>query len=263
MSDGPEPQLQTPTEESRRDFVDAYGIDLSRPLYPQVAALGDRYFAWVHTPVRRATLRRLAARPGVPWAGSVRIFDSDRLEPMTHISWRLVLALWLPVVVLLPVVAWRLSGLSAGRIAALMATGLVAWTFAEYVLHRWIFHTAPRGPLGIRAHFLAHGIHHLDPSDKTRLVFPPLLAAGIALVIFAIFTLLLPAPAAMVVMAGLLAGYLVYDMSHYISHHGRVRDRWFRFLSRYHNAHHHREPDAMFGVSSPIWDVVFRSGSRR
>ena len=26
-------------------------------------------------------------------------------------------------------------------------------------------------------------------------------------------------------------------------------------------AHHHRDPDALFGVSSPLWDLVFRTGS--
>ena len=36
-------------------FVDSYGIDLRKPLYHQVAALGEDYFTWVHDPVRKST----------------------------------------------------------------------------------------------------------------------------------------------------------------------------------------------------------------
>ena len=104
--------------------------------------------------------------------------------------------------------------------------------------------TPPRGATAIRAHFLAHGIHHFDPYDASRLVFPPLSGAGIALVLYALLESALPTGMAMAMMSGLLAGYLVYDMSHFISHHGRVRDPWFRFLHRYHKAHHHRESTA-------------------
>jgi len=98
-------------------FVDRFGVDLRKPLYAQVAALGDRYFEWVHTPIRKTTLSRLRAWDQGRWPGSVRIFDSDLLEPMTHISWRLVLAIWVPIVLALLVVArtsFELSGGAAG-----------------------------------------------------------------------------------------------------------------------------------------------------
>lgn len=243
--------------------VDAFGIDLRRPLYPQVANLGDRYFDWVHTPIHRKTLRALAVADHGPWPGSVRIFGSDLLESMTHISWRLVLAIWVPVILALAAVARHGEGLAWGRIAGIWAAGFLVWTLVEYVLHRWFFHTPPRTPGQIRMHFLAHGIHHFDPHDATRLVFPPLSGAGIALVLYLVCELVMPTGAACALMSGLLSGYLVYDMSHYISHHARIRDPWFRYLARYHQAHHHREPEALFGVSSPLWDIVFRTGSSR
>ena len=37
------------------------------------------------------------------------------------------------------------------------------------------------------------------------------------------------------------------DLVHYLGqgrHHGKVSDPWFRYLSRYHKAHHHRDPEA-------------------
>jgi 4-hydroxysphinganine ceramide fatty acyl 2-hydroxylase len=82
------------------------------------------------------------------------------------------------------------------------------------------------------------------------------------LVVFFLLESLLPTGPALTVMSGLLTGYLAYDLSHYISHHGTTGNSWFRFLHRYHLAHHHREPNAKFGVSSPLWDLVFRTGSQ-
>ena len=61
-------------------------------------------------------------------------------------------------------------------------------------------------------------------------------------------------------MAGVLAGYLVYDMTHYFVHHGKARGRWGKFLKSYHLAHHHKHQHRMFGVSQPFWDFVFRTG---
>jgi dihydroceramide fatty acyl 2-hydroxylase len=252
-----------PAHAAEHEFVDSYGIDLRRPLFAQVAALGDRYFAWVHEPVRKTTLRRLRDQDQGRWPGSVRIFASDRLEALTHISWRLVLAIWLPVVLALLVLSVRIMPGDGLAVAGSWAGGLLLWTFVEYVLHRFFFHTAPRSALGIKAHFLAHGIHHYDPFDGTRLVFPIPPAVGIALVLYGLLDLVLPTGVACAVMSGLLSGYLLYDMSHYASHHARARDPWLRFLQRYHNAHHHREPDALFGVSSPLWDLIFRTGSSK
>jgi sterol desaturase/sphingolipid hydroxylase (fatty acid hydroxylase superfamily) len=64
----------------------------------------------------------------------------------------------------------------------------------------------------------------------------------------------------MATMAGLLTGYIAYDMTHYYTHHGKPRSRVGKYLKRYHLAHHHKEPDRLFGVSNPLWDVVFRTG---
>jgi sterol desaturase/sphingolipid hydroxylase (fatty acid hydroxylase superfamily) len=57
--------------------------------------------------------------------------------------------------------------------------------------------------------------------------------------------------------AGFVAGYLVYDMTHYATHHLRPRTRWGRLLRRHHFMHHFRDEGQRFGVSSPLWDWVF------
>jgi sterol desaturase/sphingolipid hydroxylase (fatty acid hydroxylase superfamily) len=57
--------------------------------------------------------------------------------------------------------------------------------------------------------------------------------------------------------AGFLTGYLAYDMLHYAEHHLSMRWAFLKFLKRYHLRHHYKNPDHGFGVSSPVWDVVF------
>ena len=121
----------------------------------------------------------------------------------------------------------------------------------------------PRNRWQRRFHFLAHGIHHKDPWDGTRLVFPILGAIGIALVLFGLFNLVLPLGPSLAAMSGLLVGYLGYDLGHMAWHHAACRRGVLRYLKRYHLAHHFRDQDSRFGVSQPLWDWVFRSGSLR
>ena len=46
-------------------------------------------------------------------------------------------------------------------------------------------------------------------------------------------------------------------MIHYATHHFRLRRGWMKALKRNHMLHHYRTPDMRFGVSSPVWDIVF------
>jgi hypothetical protein len=51
-------------------------------------------------------------------------------------------------------------------------------------------------------------------------------------------------------------------MIHYYTHHGRPRSRWGKYLRAYHLSHHHRHQHRLFGVSQPLWDLIFRTGER-
>jgi len=57
--------------------------------------------------------------------------------------------------------------------------GTLFWTFMEYILHRFVFHSEDmpyfiHHPKFFVAHFLLHGIHHAFPNDHYRIVFPPI-----------------------------------------------------------------------------------------
>ena len=228
-------------------------VDLDAPLLRQVADLGDQYDAWVHRPVRRP--------------GTLRIFQSPWLEALSHVPWWIVPVVWVPVIAILWALAARWQGLPMSHVAGLALAGLLSWTWVEYALHRWVFHFKPRTALGRRIHFLAHGIHHLDPWDASRLVMPPLAAGVIAVPVFLCMygccALLAPAAAlgwALASFGGLLVGYIVYDMTHYFTHHVRPKSAWGKRRKAAHLAHHHKWPNRLYGVSQSFWDIAFRTG---
>jgi cyclopropane-fatty-acyl-phospholipid synthase len=136
------------------------------------------------------------------------------------------------------------------EIAGLALLGLGAWTLAEYVLHRFVLH-------GLRPFRAWHAEHHRRP--QALIGTPTVLSAAlIAMLLF------LPALAlgdlwqASALTFGLLTGYLVYAIAHHATHHWRAGNGWTRQIKRIHALHHYRVgPPAWFGVTSPIWDIVF------
>jgi sterol desaturase/sphingolipid hydroxylase (fatty acid hydroxylase superfamily) len=59
--------------------------------------------------------------------------------------------------------------------------------------------------------------------------------------------------------SGFTLGYVVYDMIHYATHHLPMYGKAMKYLKRYHMLHHFKTPDMRYGVSSPIWDYVFKT----
>jgi len=155
---------------------------------------------------------------------------------------------------------WRsieVERLGMTAVAGLGAAGLVVWSFAEYVLHRFVFHLAPTTPGRRRLQFVLHGIHHEDPHDATRWLMPPAPALLGAAALFLLFRIVLGPVWVQPCFAGFLVGYLTYDYTHWAVHHAAVPTPLGRYLRRRHMLHHFAAPDACWGVTSPLWDWVF------
>jgi sterol desaturase/sphingolipid hydroxylase (fatty acid hydroxylase superfamily) len=202
------------------------------------------------------------SRDAVP----IRLFKSDFLEYFTHITPATILGLWVPVVVILLLVAVldAPAAVFPTYIPLGFLIGLFLWTFAEYTLHRFLFHHKPTLPRQERIFFLFHGIHHAQPQVKTRLVMPFPVSIPLALVFVGLFYLvlgvLLKAPEWVAPLtAGFLVGYLAYDLTHYATHHFPMRSGYAKYIKRYHMQHHYKDPDTRYGVSSPVWDWVFHT----
>jgi sterol desaturase/sphingolipid hydroxylase (fatty acid hydroxylase superfamily) len=154
-------------------------------------------------------------------------------------------------------------GAGALESALLVLAGLFLWTLAEYWLHRKLFHWEPDHPIGSRMHFIIHGVHHDHPNDKMRLVMPPGASIPLALLFFGAFWLIFGSPTAYPIFAGFLVGYLTYDYMHYYLHHFVPKSALGKRLREQHMRHHFQDHRYGYGVSSPIWDVVFGTLPRK
>lgn len=146
------------------------------------------------------------------------------------------------------------------EVVAYFLFGVLLWTFLEYTLHRWVFHVKLKsnsGPWICTFHFMIHGLHHKVPFDPMRLVFPPLPGAVLATIIYTPLSFLLLHPR--VVLSGALTGYLCYDLMHYYLHYGNPNTSAFVHMKRYHYHHHFSHQTLGYGISSPLWDVVFQT----
>ena len=77
------------------------------------------------------------------------------------------------------------------------------------------------------------------------------------------FTLIFGTPEAYPLFGGFIAGYLTYDYMHYWVHHFVPKSKLGKRLREQHMRHHFQDHRFGYGVSSPLWDVVFRTLPRR
>ena len=188
---------------------------------------------------------------------SIRLFENDFLERLTHVHPIVPLLFWAPVVVWLLWRSFAMHQLPLLPVLGIGVLGLVTWTLTEYCLHRFVFHYPARSRVGKWFVYLLHGNHHDDPRDKTRLVMPPAGAIPIMAALFFLFGLVIPAPWIEPFGAFFIVGYLSYDYIHYATHHFPMKNPVAKYLRRHHLKHHFSGERGRYGVSSPLWDIVF------
>lgn len=193
-------------------------------------------------------------------ASSPDFFHRPRHERLTRAHWASPYAIYLPLIALF--LAFGTSTFDLPRLLALVAAGWLAWTLVEYWLHRGCFHLRPDTPARRVTSFVVHRHHHLAPNDRTRLVAMPWQSGSLALLLFGLYSLLAGPAARWPLLAGSLLGYLAYELAHYSAHHRRPRTALGRVLRRRHLRHHFTDAGADFGISCPLWDLVFRTYSK-
>ncbi|TFY57580.1 hypothetical protein EVG20_g8489 [Dentipellis fragilis] len=256
-----------------RDFERNQFLDLRRPLLEQMwyANFSKAYYLQqVHQP------RHLAK--------SARLFGPDILEVFTRTAWYVVPTIWLPIATyvglrsLLQFAGFVLPSFTSHpalplhalstlptdayiKFAVTFLTGNIIWTILEYTLHRFLFHVdeyLPDRPAFLTLHFLLHGVHHYLPMDALRLVMPPAMFTALSFPFTRLAHALFPASVANGLISGAFAFYVVYDCMHYAMHHTKL-PTYMREMKKYHLAHHYKNFELGFGVTSKIWDIVFNT----
>jgi dihydroceramide fatty acyl 2-hydroxylase len=186
---------------------------------------------------------------------SPRMFDSDWLDRLSRVHPAVPVVLFVPAIAILLVLA--LDRMMVSTTLALFVHGNVFWTLTEYWIHRAIFHFEPDEGLGAKFHWIIHGVHHDHPNDPLRLVMPPSVSVPLSTLFCIGFWALLGTPKWYAFAAGFLAGYLLYDMTHYFLHHHKPKTRVGRWLRELHMRHHFQDDTRGFGISAPYWDKAF------
>jgi sterol desaturase/sphingolipid hydroxylase (fatty acid hydroxylase superfamily) len=189
-------------------------------------------------------------------AGTKQLFDNPILEKLsrTHIS--VPLTLYSITSTVMGWYAFAHTELDSLLIGLLFLAGIVSFTFVEYWMHRSVYHMATDKPWKEKFQYTMHGVHHEFPKDKTRLALPPVLAVIIAVVLFSLFFVLM-SEAAYAFFPGFLVGYTGYLTIHFCVHAYAPPKNVFKQLWINHSVHHYRDGQAVFGVSSPLWDHIF------
>ena len=189
--------------------------------------------------------------------GQGKIFENGFLERLTKSNPKKTIVFYSLVISAFIFLSIKYTRLSISETIELYVSGLFTWTLMEYLLHRFVFHIDEYFPVLKRFHYIVHGVHHEHPGDHERLFMPPVPGLIIAVVMF-FFLYLFVGLYAFAFMAGISNGYLIYSYIHY-NIHSMPANPFFHRPWSHHAKHHFKYPDKAFGVSSPIWDLVFRT----
>jgi len=194
-----------------------------------------------------------------PQRGSPRMFTIDWVEKyFSRVKAWHVVVIWVPLCLWFLARGFRVREANPTLVTVFFLGGVVIWTLVEYGLHRFCFHFKPREDSEMQKEvaFLIHGIHHDYPWDADRLVMPPTVAVLIAALLWwpmklSFGTYFFP------VFSGVIAGYVWYDLTHYYLHHGKPTTRLGKWLRKYHMVHHFATPHVRYGITTPLWDLLF------
>lgn len=147
-------------------------------------------------------------------------------------------------------------------IAGVFLVGFITFTLVEYLVHKYVFHMIPDSEFKEKVQYNMHGIHHEFPKDKDRLAMPPIISFTVAIVLLFLFKLIM-GNLAFAFLPGFLMGYSSYLFVHYAVHAYPPPKNFLKILWVHHGIHHYKNHDVAFGVSSPLWDYIFRTTPTR
>ena len=133
--------------------------------------------------------------------------------------------------------------------------GVCLWTFVEYAIHRWLYH-------GVSFFIPLHDAHHSEPNAYIGAA--PFV--GIALIFIVIYfpAILMNQTLGSGLTAGMLLGYMAYQLVHHATHFWRLTPGSYLYRARLHHfGHHHRDVVGNFGVVTMFWDQVFGTAIER
>ncbi len=136
-------------------------------------------------------------------------------------------------------------------------TSLLGWTLLEYAIHFWLGHL-PKGRILVSSEHLKH---HRDILYFTPLMLKLRGAVPVIAVLLLLTGGIFGLSAGLGCVAAVALGWSTYESLHQSIHVKGPRGRYSRWAARYHLSHHFGHYRSNYGVTTPIWDLVFRTYS--
>lgn len=188
---------------------------------------------------------------------SARLFSNPLLEKLSRTNAWLVIISLVILSLLVFTYGYLKVLLPALMKPALFLVGFLFFTLAEYLIHRFLFHY--EGESSDKNLIMKmHGIHHAHPTDKKRLTLPLAVAIALASIVFFVLWVLL-GRYAWFFFPGFIMGYAFYLLVHYLIHTRRPPKGVLRILWKNHHIHHYKDAKKAYGVTTPFWDIVFKT----
>jgi sterol desaturase/sphingolipid hydroxylase (fatty acid hydroxylase superfamily) len=133
--------------------------------------------------------------------------------------------------------------------------GVFSWTFAEYAIHNWVGHLG-RGRNEFSREHLAH---HRDGNYFASAGKKALMASTVLVFLVPLSILAAGWVLGVAFSVGFIGTYVGYEVLHRRCHTHAPVGPYGRWVRRHHFYHHFSTPKLNHGVTSPLWDVVFRT----
>ena len=132
--------------------------------------------------------------------------------------------------------------------------GALGWSLAEYLLHRFRGH-APTGTSVFKTeHLTHHARDYFTPTPRKIAMAAPVIG------LLAVASILAAGPAlGGVFVTSFTLTYISYEVVHRRIHTHPPRGWYSRLVRRHHLLHHFVDARLNHGVTSPVWDIVFRT----
>jgi sterol desaturase/sphingolipid hydroxylase (fatty acid hydroxylase superfamily) len=190
--------------------------------------------------------------------GTKQLFENPVLEGLSRTNFWFPVSLYYVLSIVVLTYGLATESFNWWGVPLIFIIGLLSFSFAEYLIHRFIFHFVPKNDKQKKLLYAMHGVHHEFPRDKDRLVMPPVVSIILAIVFFFLFQLLI-GKYAFIFFPGFASGYSTYLFIHYMVHAYRPPQNFLKLLWKHHTLHHYKDTDAAFAVSFPFWDILFKT----
>ena len=186
-----------------------------------------------------------------------RLYKNKFIEYLSRAPFGVPHIMWIIVAIIFYWYTITSVDISIANIIIFSVIGFFSWTFMEYIIHRFVYHTETNSEGYTQFQESLHSNHHHYPKDPERLAMPPIPGLVLGSVFFGFFYLIMGIYA-FAFFPGFMLGYDAYITLHYYQH--RIKSpnyKPWKKLWQHHKAHHYSNPYSAFGVSTRLWDYVF------